>query len=516
MGERFSRFRKRSSAKIVPMQPVSVRTTVMGDDAAVEHTTAVSIVENDAGGLSVTAEERRVQRFDVQPEAWAATNGEVAAKTASDPLEPAGIVAPAVTDVTAAAADELPRWRAVLLTIVTSRVFDAVVLLLIIASSIALVFEDSRLRHNPGREHDLWVASIFFATAFTLEMLLKIGAYGPWGYVSSPWNCLDAFIVAISIAALAASGGNLTALRSLRTLRALRPLRAISRWEGMKVVINALFSAIPQIGNVLLLCSLFWLIFAILGVQFFGGQFYKCIDTSTEELFDVSVVNDKAACLARNDSAWVNSNVNFDHVGTGFIALFQVATFEGWMEVMQDAVDQRGVDMQPSREHTFHSYVFFVIFIIAGSFFTLNLFIGVIIDSFNRLKRKYEALGREGVFLTDHQRQYLVTIRRMVRTKPRKLIPRPRGRVASWCYDMANPDSLMERIILGIIVLNLFVLAMEHYDQSSEWNDAQLTLNLIFTSCYLIEAAIKFIGHRWHYFDRFVVRFKKEKAKKRK
>lgn len=58
------------------------------------------------------------------------------------------------------------------------------------------------------------------------------------------------------------------------------------------------------------------------------------------------------------------------------------------MEVMADAVDSRGVDLQPSREASIYAYLYFVIFIVCGSFFTLNLFIGVIIDNFNMLKKK--------------------------------------------------------------------------------------------------------------------------------
>lgn len=58
------------------------------------------------------------------------------------------------------------------------------------------------------------------------------------------------------------------------------------------------------------------------------------------------------------------------------------------MEVMADAVDARGVHLQPQREANLYAYIYFVIFIVCGSFFTLNLFIGVIIDNFNMLKKK--------------------------------------------------------------------------------------------------------------------------------
>lgn len=66
---------------------------------------------------------------------------------------------------------------------------------------------------------------------------------------------------------------NLGALKALRTLRALRPLRAVSRWKGMKVVVNAFLGALPSIGNVFLVVMIFWLVFAIAGVSFFSGKY---------------------------------------------------------------------------------------------------------------------------------------------------------------------------------------------------------------------------------------------------
>ena len=55
---------------------------------------------------------------------------------------------------------------------------------------------------------------------------------------------------------------------------------------------------------------------------------------------------------------------------------------------MADAVDATEVDQQPEYEASLYNYFYFVIFIVCGSFFTLNLFIGVIIDNFNALKKK--------------------------------------------------------------------------------------------------------------------------------
>lgn len=63
---------------------------------------------------------------------------------------------------------------------------------------------------------------------------------------------------------------SLSSLKALRTLRALRPLRVASRLEGMKVVVNSLFASLPALGNVLLVCLLFYLIFGIMAVDLLG------------------------------------------------------------------------------------------------------------------------------------------------------------------------------------------------------------------------------------------------------
>ena len=84
--------------------------------------------------------------------------------------------------------------------------------------------------------------------------------------------------------------------------------------------------AIPAIVNVLTVCVVFWLIFSIMGVQFFKGKFYKCVDANGEKLTP-DVVPDRAACLANTTLyTWENSKINFDNVVQGYLALFQVVS----------------------------------------------------------------------------------------------------------------------------------------------------------------------------------------------
>lgn len=69
----------------------------------------------------------------------------------------------------------------------------------------------------------------------------------------------------------------------------------------MRIVVNALMYAIPSIFNVLLVCLVFWLIFSIMGVQFFGGKFFKCVNELGELLpITVSIPN-KMVYILLND-----------------------------------------------------------------------------------------------------------------------------------------------------------------------------------------------------------------------
>lgn len=87
-------------------------------------------------------------------------------------------------------------------------------------------------------------------------------------------------------------------------------------------------------------------------------------------------------------------------------------------------------------------YLYFVFFIIFGSFFTLNLFIGVIIDNFNEQKKK--AGGSLEMFMTEDQKKYYNAMKKMGSKKPLKAIPRPK---VSFTHFFFSSNVLVESVI---------------------------------------------------------------------
>nr|XP_056717269.1 sodium channel protein type 1 subunit alpha isoform X2 [Euleptes europaea] len=381
--------------------------------------------------------------------------------------------------------------------------FETFIVFMILLSSGALAFEDIYIEQRKTIKTMLEYADKVFTYIFILEMLLKWVAYGYQTYFTNAWCWLDFLIVDVSLVSLTANAlgySELGAIKSLRTLRALRPLRALSRFEGMRVVVNALLGAIPSIMNVLLVCLIFWLIFSIMGVNLFAGKFYYCVNTTNDERFPAEQINNFTQCqelIQRNETArWKNVKVNFDNVGFGYLSLLQVATFKGWMDIMYAAVDSKNVEQQPEYEVNLYMYLYFVIFIIFGSFFTLNLFIGVIIDNFNQQKKKF---GGQDIFMTEEQKKYYNAMKKLGSKKPQKPIPRPGNKFQGVVFDFVTKQ-VFDITIMILICLNMVTMMVETDDQSDEMEKILYRINMIFIVLFTGECVLKLISLRYYYF----------------
>lgn len=127
----------------------------------------------------------------------------------------------------------------------------------------------------------MYLAKLDFATTvlFFFEAVIKIIAFGfvlngPQSYLRSTWNTLDFTIVLTSlITLLLPAADELSSVKVIRMVRMLKPIRVISKNDGLKISIQALFVSIPSVANLLVIVILFMGIFAIIGVNLFKGKY---------------------------------------------------------------------------------------------------------------------------------------------------------------------------------------------------------------------------------------------------
>ncbi|OQR96973.1 Voltage-gated Ion Channel (VIC) Superfamily [Achlya hypogyna] len=181
-----------------------------------------------------------------------------------------------------------PLRRACIL-IVTHRYTSRATLLTVLVNSIVMGCLDysdpwangSAPTNGPTLPINQFVEKIELLTLvyFIVELVLKVVAYGmtgPKGYWRNPWNKLDFFIVASGVVSLLYSEAKTTAT-GIRFLRVLRPLRTVHSVPGLKVLVNALLAALPAQLNISILLAFSYIVFAIIGVQIWCGEYhYRC------------------------------------------------------------------------------------------------------------------------------------------------------------------------------------------------------------------------------------------------
>uniref|UniRef100_A0A8C2SJR9 Voltage-dependent L-type calcium channel subunit alpha n=1 Tax=Capra hircus TaxID=9925 RepID=A0A8C2SJR9_CAPHI len=253
-----------------------------------------------------------------------------------------------------------------------------------------------------------------FLIIFTVETFLKIIAYGlllhPNAYVRNGWNLLDFVIVIVGLFSVIleqltkeTEGGNHSSgksggfdVKALRAFRVLRPLRLVSGVPSLQVVLNSIIKAMVPLLHIALLVLFVIIIYAIIGLELFIGKMHKtCFFADS----DVVAEEDPAPCAFSGNgrqctangtecrSGWVGPNggiTNFDNFAFAMLTVFQCITMEGWTDVLYWVNDAIGWEWP---------WVYFVSLIILGSFFVLNLVLGVLSGEFSKEREKAKARG---------------------------------------------------------------------------------------------------------------------------
>ncbi|XP_072876479.1 voltage-dependent L-type calcium channel subunit alpha-1C isoform X27 [Chlorocebus sabaeus] len=404
------------------------------------------------------------------------------------------------------------RFRLQCHRIVNDTIFTNLILFFILLSSISLAAEDP-VQHTSFRNHILFYFDIVFTTIFTIEIALKMTAYGAFlhkgSFCRNYFNILDLLVVSVSLISFGIQSSAINVVKILRVLRVLRPLRAINRAKGLKHVVQCVFVAIRTIGNIVIVTTLLQFMFACIGVQLFKGKLYTCSDSSkqTEAECKGNYITYKDGEVDHpiiQPRSWENSKFDFDNVLAAMMALFTVSTFEGWPELLYRSIDSHTEDKGPIYNYRVEISIFFIIYIIIIAFFMMNIFVGFVIVTFQE-QGEQEYKNCE---LDKNQRQ---CVEYALKARPlRRYIPKNQHQYKVW-YVVNS--TYFEYLMFVLILLNTICLAMQHYGQSCLFKIAMNILNMLFTGLFTVEMILKLIAFKpkhyfcdaWNTFDALIV-----------
>uniref|UniRef100_A0A8C8BMY9 Voltage-dependent L-type calcium channel subunit alpha-1C n=1 Tax=Otus sunia TaxID=257818 RepID=A0A8C8BMY9_9STRI len=404
------------------------------------------------------------------------------------------------------------RFRVHCHRIVNDNIFTNLILFFILLSSISLAAEDP-VRHLSFRNQILGNADYVFTSIFTLEIILKMTAYGAFlhkgSFCRNYFNILDLLVVSVSLISFGIQSSAINVVKILRVLRVLRPLRAINRAKGLKHVVQCVFVAIRTIGNIVIVTTLLQFMFACIGVQLFKGKLYSCTDSSKQTAAEcrgyyITYKDGEVNQPMIQPRSWENSKFDFDNVLTAMMALFTVSTFEGWPELLYRSIDSHMEDVGPIYNHRVEISIFFIIYIIIIAFFMMNIFVGFVIVTFQE-QGEQEYKNCE---LDKNQRQ---CVEYALKARPlRRYIPKNQYQYKVW-YVVNS--TYFEYLMFVLILLNTICLAMQHYGQSCMFKEAMNILNMLFTGLFTVEMVLKLIAFKpkgyfsdpWNVFDFLIV-----------
>lgn len=348
---------------------------------------------------------------------------------------------------------------------------------------------------------DVWTSTFehFFVVAMSIELGIRMLADGllftPNAIIQNIGGVLDMFIYFNGLVYIcwqpmevrAGSGAQV-----LMILRCLRPLRIMTLMPKMKKVIMELCGGYKEILKVSALQLILMFSFAIYGVQVFSKKLRRCNDVTITNRENCTgyFLRKLAAPRELSDLAgdipemlvprvWKNPrNFDFDDVLSAFLALVEVLSLEGWLEVRDVIRDTVG-----------SSYAVFVhIYVLFGSMIGLTLFVGVVVTNFNEHK---------GIaLLTVDQRRWQDLKKRLRLAQPLHLPPRPDDPgIQKKLYDIIQ-SMLYRRIVAVIVLLECLTLAVAQWTTAdSKVRDGVTSLAAACTLFFLIDAILKIISY---------------------
>uniref|UniRef100_A0A8C7FGD3 Calcium voltage-gated channel subunit alpha1 E n=1 Tax=Oncorhynchus kisutch TaxID=8019 RepID=A0A8C7FGD3_ONCKI len=385
--------------------------------------------------------------------------------------------------------------------VVNLRYFEMCILLVIAASSIALAAED------PVSATSDW-NKVRASLVTGLYMMIDQGLILHDGsYFRDLWNILDFIVVVGALVAFALTnnkGRDIKTIKSLRVLRVLRPLKTIKRLPKLKAVFDCVVTSLKNVFNILIVYKLFMFIFAVIAVQLFKGKFFYCTDGSKDtekdcQGFYINYEKDKQEVKRRE---WRRHDFHYDNIVWALLTLFTVSTGEGWPQVLQHSVDVTEEDRGPSQGNRMEMSIFYVIYFVVFPFFFVNIFVALIIITFQEQGDKM----MEECSLEKNERaciDFAISAKPLTRYMPQN---RQTFQYRLWHF-VVSPS--FEYTVLAMIALNTIVLMMKYYSAPPVYEAVLKHLNTAFTVLFSVECVLKIMAFgflnyfrdTWNIFD---------------
>eukprot|EP01036_Dinobryon_divergens_P025037 gene25037-33549_t len=442
--------------------------------------------------------------------------------------------------------------------------FEVGITILVCVSCISLALDSPLNDPNSLLDKRLYYIDLVVTVIFTVEMLLKIIVFGAFqkrteseAYFRNGWDNLDFFVVVVSLLSTFSSDGK--SIGVLRALRSLRPLKIIQRIPGLRVIVQSLILALPSVAEVSVIVFMVYFIFAIFYTNYFYGQLRACtlpFDITSQKFAPQNDLlvhpipwdqysNEQRSWFAPNNtyttgnvtcSSWPSqpccssnhkledfkltskflcdcwggtwdpvTDFRFDNLAMSMLTLFGSATIDNWTDNMHLVSDSTGIDMQPIRDNQIWWYYIYLFFILVGNFVCIQLFVGVIVQSFEDCKGKVSGI----IFVTAEQQDWIKTARVLQLISPKKKFEKSNDNlIRQFCFSVCESKPF-QVFAITCIIAQVALLSIDSFGQPTSMTQQLGIANFILAILFVVEVLLKwtaygvltYLNDWWNFFE---------------
>ncbi|CAK9296381.1 unnamed protein product [Gordionus sp. m RMFG-2023] len=367
--------------------------------------------------------------------------------------------------------------------------YEFLIICITLSSSAILLYDDMYLINSRYRYIILQISEILVFIQIFCEIYMLINMNG-WNNLSLNFT-LKMFLILTMIITNINITKSFHRQKFMRFVMFLRILTLLKYYNQTNIIVITFVKTMNALFNSFILCFIIWLIFASVGVSLLKGMSYECLKNGRE------VNLNRTICISKG-FVWKRRYTNFDNIFLSLDSLKYLTLYQDIEGIVLAGIRSKGVEMGIKGEPRLTVTIYFMLFIIGGSYFLFSLFIGVIFDTLKEMEN--EKQQNISQILNPHFNiNWLVKLYTVFNKSLVQLITKPADDILKVFYQI-NLSQEYTNYCYIVVILNAVVMSFDSFELTEQGEDILKGADLIFFTLFFMEFIVKILGQRLSYF----------------
>lgn len=290
-------------------------------------------------------------------------------------------------------ADGYKNYKRMFYTVLNSKIYQYFMFFVTLSSMVLQILDSKFEDPESTKQIALKTIDRVLGVVYLAEFALNVLTYGlimeETCYLRRNfYNKLDFLNCVVTFGDFFVDKSNFRLFQTLKIVRTFRILKiATKSTDEIQLISKAFAETLPNFLVLIFFFLIFLVFFSLIATLYFKGTLFHCENYDLE-----AVIRDKWDCFDVGGN-WLDEDISYNNVFKSMLSLFQISSCQGWIFLMNKAVDGKGIDQEPVEEYNDMKAIFFLVYFFVSNFILLNMFVGIIIENIIINKNKASKLS---------------------------------------------------------------------------------------------------------------------------